>query len=293
MKRDIITIDEEKCTGCGLCIPGCPEGALQIINSKARLVSDLFCDGLGACIGTCPEGAIEIEQREAEPYDEHQVMTRRIIPKGKETITAHLKHLRDHGAHKYFGEAAASLRASGFPDTEQILSQIQNPPAEPTLCGCLGAFPRDFTPKAAQESVSPGGGEPSALSHWPVQMHLLNPEAPHYRGSDFVLAADCCAFAFRDFHAEVLAGRTLGIACPKLDQGLEIYRDKLAALIDNGGIETLTVVVMEVPCCRGLVKLAADAARNSQRNIPVRMIQIGIRGEIQLNQWISPDTRNH
>ncbi len=282
MKRDIITIDEQKCNGCGACIPGCPEGALQIIDGKARLVSDLFCDGLGACIGTCPEGAITIEQREAEPYDEYQVMIKRIIPKGKETILAHLKHLKEHGAETYLKEAVECLRDSDYPEAGEIIRSIEQPTA-PIQGGCPGTLSRAFSPPRTAHAAPVS----SALSHWPVQMHLMNPQAPHYRGSDFVLAADCTAFAMGPFHSHILSGKTLGIACPKLDQGPDIYKDKLISLIDKAEIDTLTVVVMEVPCCRGLVKLALDAAREAKRTIPVKMIQISIQGEKQFEHWVS------
>ncbi len=222
MKRSIITIDEAKCTGCGLCIPGCPERAIQIIDGKARLVSDLMCDGLGACLGTCPEGAITIEEREAEAYD------------------------RERGI----------------------------------------AVPEVSAPTPTQHVPAAPAGR-SELTHWPVQMHLIAPGAPHFRGSDLVLAADCVAYALGDFHGGYLKGKTLAIACPKLDEGQEIYLDKLKALIDDAKINTLTVMIMQVPCCRGLLALARGAAAQASRKVPVKCIVVSPRGEILTEEWVS------
>jgi NAD-dependent dihydropyrimidine dehydrogenase PreA subunit len=256
MKRSIITIDEAKCTGCGECIPGCPEGALQIIDGKARLVSDLMCDGLGACLGTCPEGAITVEEREAEPYDERAVMAG-IVKQGPNTIRAHLAHLKDHGQTQYLNEALALLRERGID-----------------------------VPAMEQRAPSAPAGR-SELTHWPVQLHLIAPGAPHFHGSDLVLAADCVAYALGDFHAGYLKGKTLAIACPKLDQGQEIYLDKLKALIDDAKINTLTVMIMQVPCCRGLLELARGAAAQASRKVPVKCIVVSPRGEILSEEWVS------
>lgn len=291
MKRSIITVDETKCTGCGQCITGCPEGALQIIDGKARLVSDLMCDGLGACLGTCPEGAITIEEREAEPYDERAVMAG-IVRQGPNTIRAHLAHLRDHGQTEYLNEALAYLRERG-------IAVPGAPPAGPAPRGgaaapgggCPGsrsmAFERSGAGHAGVEPAAGGGPQPSELTHWPVQMHLINPAAPHFRGSDLVLAADCVAYALGDFHSGYLKGKTLAIACPKLDEGQEIYLDKLKALIDDAKINTLTVMVMQVPCCRGLLALAREAAAQASRKVPVKCIVVSPRGEILSEEWVS------
>ncbi len=290
MEREIILIDEQLCNGCGACIPGCPEGALQIIDGKARLVSDLFCDGLGACIGSCPEGAITVEKREAEPYEEHRVMVERIIPKGRSTILAHLKHLLDHGASTYYDQALESLRVSGIDDIEDIISEAEGKEEESASPGCAGdgcpgslAKIFDVGEKRADET----GDLSSSLTHWPVQMHLMNPESPQFRGKNFLLAADCTAFSLGSFHSRLLSGKTLGIACPKLDQGLDVYRDKIRLLIEKGGIQTLTVAVMEVPCCSSLVRIVLDAVRQAKRRVPVKVVQISIKGEIQKDEWIA------
>lgn len=195
MKRKIIKIDEEKCNGCGLCIPNCQEGALKIIDGKARLISDLICDGLGACLGYCPEEAIEIIEREAEPF---------------------------------------------------------------------------VTPMNI----------PSELRQWPVQLHLLNPNTSYFKNVDVILAADCTAFAMGNFHSHYLKGKSLAIACPKLDSNKESYIQKLTAMITDTRINSLNVVIMEVPCCGGLLRMAQTARANSGRNIPIRSSIISIQGEV-------------
>jgi len=277
MKREIITIDEEKCTGCELCIPNCPEGAIQIIDGKARLISDLFCDGLGACIGHCPEGAITIEKREAEPYDEKKVMEN-IIKQGENVIRAHLKHLKDHGEQQYLDEAIEVLKEKN----------VEVPPVESEQqihSGCPGAKAMTFS--TAGESVETAGEKRrSELTHWPVQLHLIPPMAPHFQGRDILLSADCVAYSVGDFHRDFLKGNAVTIACPKLDDGQDVYLDKLVALIDTSKINTLTVMTMEVPCCGGLVNLARQAAADASRKIPIKSIVISIQGEILSEEWV-------
>jgi ferredoxin len=282
MVRKIITIDEEKCTGCGMCIPNCPEGALQIIDGKARLVSDLSCDGLGACLGHCPEGAITVEKREAAPYDERAVI-KNIIRQGDNVIAAHLKHLRYHNEQEFLAQALEVLKEEGIDATAFGKTE----PAAPAGRGCPGSrsFAFGNTEAKSGEPVVTGS-QPSALRHWPIQMHLISPMASHYRGSDMVLAADCVAFSLGNFHADFLTGETLAIACPKLDQGKEIYIEKLRALIDEAKINTLTVIVMEVPCCGGLLHLAKTAAVQAQRKVPIRMIKVSIDGRILKEEWV-------
>ena len=224
MKRQIIEIDEEKCDGCGLCIPECPEGAIQIIDGKARLISDLFCDGLGACLGHCPPGAITVVEREAEPYDEIKVMEN-IITHGENTIKAHLKHLRDHGE-VYFLKTAVSFLEE---------NEIAVPEFEPEASGCAsGGCPGSQNMAFVDQIQTPENtvDVPSALQHWPIQMHLVSPMAPHFVGADLVLAADCVAFSLGNFHQKYLPGKALAIACPKLDQQQQIYLEKLKVLID-------------------------------------------------------------
>jgi len=233
MQRDIIKIDDEKCNGCGLCVPNCHEGALQVIDGKVRLVSELMCDGLGACIGHCPEGAITIEKREAEPYDE-------IIENA------------GHHAH-----AAGS---------------------------CPGSRERIMAPVPSFASVA--GEMPSQLTHWPVQMHLVNPNSPAYRGADLLLAADCVAFSLGSFHKDFLKGKSLAIACPKLDHGTETYIDKLTAMIDTAKVNTVTVMMMEVPCCGGMMQMVRTALAGASRKVPVKAVIVSIDGKILSDEWI-------
>ncbi|KKK76695.1 hypothetical protein LCGC14_2861040, partial [marine sediment metagenome] len=223
----IIHIDEEKCNGCGLCIPNCPEGALQIIDEKVRLVSDLFCDGLGACIGHCPEGAISIEKREAEIYNERKVMDN-VVKQGKATIVAHLEHLQSHGESDFLQEALDYLEEQKI----EVDFQLETPAARNH--SCPGSQMMDLTGQPAGKERSAAeagtaapqsGSPPSELRQWPVQLHLLPVAAPYLKGADLLLAADCVAYAVGDFHRDYLYGKRLAIACPKLDSNQEIYRD--------------------------------------------------------------------
>lgn len=279
MKRKIIKIDEEKCTGCGLCIPNCPEGAIQIIDGKARLVSDLFCDGLGECIGHCPEGAISVELRNAEPYDENRVM-KNIASQGTNTIRAHLKHLKDHGQDLYYNQAIDYLKKHNIniPE-EKKMDRCAN-----LHTSCPGS--KTVTFKEEESGGELSGKRASHLHHWPVQMHLISTDSDHFKESDLLLAADCTAFTTGDFHKDYLKGKTLAIACPKLDEGQKIYVEKLKSLIDEAKINTLTVMIMEVPCCTVLVNLAQKALQKASRKIPIKLIVMSIRGEVLREEWL-------
>jgi ferredoxin len=289
MKRKIIQIDEEKCTGCAKCVPNCPEGAIQIIDGKARLVSDLFCDGLGACLGHCPEGAITIEEREAEKYDERKVMEN-IVRHGPNTIRAHLAHLRDHNQMAELSQALAVLKEKGIPNPMHAAPAAGAGHAHAAHGGCPGSRSMEF---AARRAPAAGGRDdaagtrPSQLGHWPVQLHLMSPTAPQYQGADVLLSADCVAYALGDFHKDYLRGKALAIACPKLDEGQEVYVEKIRSLIDDARINTLTVMIMEVPCCMGLLNLAQEAARGAARKVPVKCITVGIQGDIQGEEWVA------
>jgi ferredoxin len=281
MKRTIIAIDEKKCTGCGLCIPNCPEGALQIIDNKARLVGDLFCDGLGACLGHCPQGAITTEEREAVEYSEREVM-KNIVTQGANVIAAHLKHLRDHNQHDYVAEAEAFLRENALPvPGNETVPASQSP----SQGGCPGSRARSFNAQRNDTDV-PTSPVSSQLRQWPVQLHLISPLADYYKGSDVVLAADCVAYALGDFHTTWLTGKSLAIACPKLDDGQESYIEKIVALIDTAGINTLTVMIMEVPCCGGLMRMVLQAVARATRKVPVKKVVVGIEGNIIQEQWV-------
>ncbi|TRZ64314.1 4Fe-4S ferredoxin [bacterium] len=288
MKRTIIKIDEEKCNGCGLCVEGCHEGALQIIDKKARMISDLFCDGLGACIGECPEGAITLEEREAEPYDEIAVM-KKIALKGSNTVLAHLKHLKDHNEHKYLSIAIDYINDNKINIDLSLLNKKQklfNIMENQTYSSCPGSKSMDFRNLSDSDSFHPSDDMPSALNQWPVQLHLVNPQAPYFENADVLLAADCVAFSLGNFHTKYLKGKSLAIACPKLDSNMEIYVEKLQTMIDHAEINTLTVMIMEVPCCGGLLQMAKMAIKNAIRKIPIKLIVVGIRGEIKNEQWV-------
>ena len=274
--RTIITIDEEKCNGCGLCIPNCPEGALQVIDGKARLVSDLFCDGLGACVGYCPEGAITLVELEAEPYDERKVMSN-IVRQGANTIRAHLAHLEGHGEKELLKEARHYMKEHTIPVPEEAVHEA---PA-----GCPGRQSVSFSGTSARtETEAPAASE---LGNWPIQLHLLSPMAPQFKGKDVLLSADCVAYAMGGFHASLLKGKSLAIACPKLDEGKEIYREKLTALIDHAQINTLTVVMMEVPCCRGLLAIAQQAVEKASRKVPLKAAIVSISdGTVLSEKWV-------
>jgi NAD-dependent dihydropyrimidine dehydrogenase PreA subunit len=306
MKREIIQIDEEKCNGCGVCIPNCHEGALQIIDGKAMLVSELMCDGLGACIGHCPEGALTIEEKEAEAYDEVKVMAQ-MISKGKNIVTAHLKHLKEHGELEYLKQGVGYLTANkdkaNF-EFMDVINEVHNTPTggksgnnpkplKPIVTpvmnhhgggGCPGSQAREFTrtnPVAANTNDMP-----SALTQWPVQMHLINPAASYFQNADLLIAADCVAFSLGNFHSKFLQGKKLAIACPKLDSNKEIYLEKMVRLIDDSKVNTVTVMIMEVPCCGGLLQLVMNAISRANRKVPVKAITVGIQGEILSDEWM-------
>jgi NAD-dependent dihydropyrimidine dehydrogenase PreA subunit len=281
MKRKIIQIDEEKCNGCGICIPNCHEGAMQLIDGKARLISDLFCDGLGACIGHCPEGAIEIIEREAEPYDERKVMEV-MVPKGRNTILAHLEHLRDHNETEFLQQAIDYLKENNImmnPEKSENHSHGE--------CGCPGSAAKDFRTEQVVETHRDASLQPveSELRQWPVQLHLLNPQASYFRNADVLLAADCAAFAMGNFHARFLKGKSVAIACPKLDSNKESYIQKLSSMIADTKINSLTVVMMEVPCCGGLLHMAQTARTNAGRNIPIKQAIVSLQGEVIAEEW--------
>ena len=242
--REVIEIDEALCDGCGDCVTACAEGAIAIIDGKARLVSDSYCDGLGACLGHCPQNAIAIIYRDAEAFD-------------AEAVELHL-------------EGIAKPPAS-------MMSVIQ-PPASPGG-GCPGSRAQMLVPASDTGALSDEAA-PSRLRHWPVQLHLVPPTAPFFEDADVVLAADCVAYAVGGFHRRFLSGKSLAIACPKLDSNQEIYLQKLVAMIDQAGIRSLQVMVMEVPCCGGLVRLAEMAIGRANRKVPVECLVIGTQGNI-------------
>jgi NAD-dependent dihydropyrimidine dehydrogenase PreA subunit len=250
VNRKIIKIDEDLCTGCGNCVVDCAEGALKVIEGKARVINEVFCDGLGACISGCPEGALEIIEREALEFDE-------------EAVEKHLESMKHN-------EQTEQI--------EQIVSEHGH------QCGCPSAKTMVFNEPEVQTELS--GKISSALRQWPVQMHLINPRAPYYQGADVLLSADCVGFSYGDFHRDFLKQKSIAIACPKLDQGKEVYIEKIKALIDDAKINTLTVAIMEVPCCGGLLALAQEGAKRASRKVPIKYVVVGIQGNILKEEWI-------
>lgn len=272
MKRKIIKIDEEKCNGCGLCIPNCPEGAMQMIDGKARLISDLFCDGLGACIGHCPQGAIEIEEREAEKYNETKVMEN-IVKQGDNVIIAHLKHLKDHGEKKLLKEAEDFLKK------KKIKVSLDEPKkTKEVQCGCPGAKMMDFRDKKEEKCCDDGGvSRQSELRQWPVQIMLVPPSAPYLDNSDLMISADCVPFSYADFHKDFLKNKALLVGCPKLDD-IEYYEQKIGQIIESNNLKSITYARMEVPCCGGLTGAIKNAIQKSGKKVPFKEVIIGIDG---------------
>ncbi len=259
LKRQIIRIDEEKCDGCGLCIPSCPEGALAIVDGKAKVVRDDFCDGLGACLGDCPLDALHVVEEVVDAYDEQGVMEhlRKTAP---DKVEQHQQHLQAHG----------------------MAAAVAKP--EPVAGGCPSAVTMAWN-EEKQETAAPVKSE-SALRQWPVQLHLVSPQAPYFQNADLVLVADCVPFAYPDFHQDWLHDRAVVVCCPKLDD-LTGYLEKITAIIAIGKPRRVTVLHMEVPCCGGIVQLArqsmvkAAEARAETMKIPFQSIRIGIKGEVQ------------
>lgn len=272
MLRKIIEIDEELCNGCGLCIPECPEGALQVIDGKARLVSDLFCDGLGACVGYCPEGAMSVVERESEPYDERKVMAN-IVRQGENTTAAHLQHLKEHGEMGLYREAVAYLEEQGL--------EVPAHEPEPMPCGCPGSAVSQFNLEDEAEPELPSDySAVSRLTHWPVQIKLLPVNAPYFQGADILLAADCAPFAFAGFHEEFLKDTVVLVGCPKLDDA-SFYQEKITTIFEANDIKSVTCIHMEVPCCFGLPTLTQNAIAASGKDIPFHNITISVDGRIR------------
>lgn len=270
MKRNIIQIDEKLCNGCGNCVTGCSEGALKIIDGKAKVVSETFCDGFGDCIGHCPTGALKIVEREAEEFD----------------IAAVEKHLKNN-----FGDEAVEKMREAQKVHESKSPSPQGGPAGRGRervhhgGGCPGSrmmtFGREAKPAAA-EAHSDGGAETvSELTNWPVQLKLISPGNPVFSGADILVAADCVAFSYGGFHRKLLKGKTLVIACPKLDEDLDEYVEKLSTIFKNHDVKSVTCAIMEVPCCGGLLRIVQEAVRLSGKPVLLKVMVVGVRGDIQ------------
>ena len=239
--RKIIEIDEELCDGCGQCVPGCAEGSLQIVDGKAKMVSDNLCDGLGACIGECPNGALRIVEREAEEFDEEAVE----------------KYLAEKEAAK---QKQQPVLACGCPSTNiQTFAPVSS----------------------CREANIPVGFEDSesALSHWPIQIRLIPATAPFLKGADLLVLADCCGVAIPTLHKDLLKGRVVMIGCPKFDD-IQEYVEKFADIFKTADIKSILSVVMEVPCCSGLPMIVKKGMEAAGKNIPIKELVISTRGKI-------------
>jgi NAD-dependent dihydropyrimidine dehydrogenase PreA subunit len=243
--RKIIRIDEELCNGCGNCVPACAEGALEIIDGKARVIADLYCDGLGACLGECPTGALAIEEREADEFDE-QAVEQRLSAKEKRPETAR--------------RAVLPMAAGGCPSARMV--QSFGGPAD-----------------AADGPAPAGEAVESALSHWPVQIMLVPPTAPFLKDADLLVLADCAAVAFPSLHRDLLKGKRVMMGCPKFDN-IQAYIDKFAQIFEHSGIRSITTVVMEVPCCASLPVMVRKGMEAAGIKIPMEELVVSVRGKI-------------
>ncbi|MCK5516386.1 MAG: 4Fe-4S ferredoxin [Desulfobulbaceae bacterium] len=255
--RKIIKIDEELCDGCGQCVPDCAEGSLKIINGKAKLVADNLCDGLGACLGSCPTGALQIIERNADEFDEDAV----------EVFLAEEKK-------------KAEVKAAKTMD-----------------CGCASTHIQSFKPMVAAPQPTPcqsanipvnipsAGSADSALTHWPVQIRLIPPHAPFLQNSDILIAADCTAVTVRNFQEKYLEGKIVMMGCPKFDDA-ESYIQRFAEIIQTCNLKSLTILIMEVPCCSSMNVIVKKAIEKAGKTVPVEQITISTRGEeLERKSW--------
>lgn len=251
VKRQIIQIDEEKCDGCGLCVPSCVEGALQVVDGKARLMRESFCDGLGVCLGDCPQGALRVAELETDAYDERAVVAY-LQQTAPDMVDRHLAHLQAHGMSTASGRSVAAAPA------------------------CPSIRLQGWEEKAPV-SQAPQARIPSELRQWPVQLHLVPANAPFFQDADLTLVADCVPFAYPNFHADFLRGSAIAVGCPKLDDG-RAYIAKVAQILEQSRIKSLKVVRMEVPCCGGLAYIAQQALAVSGKDIPLESVVVDIQG---------------
>jgi NAD-dependent dihydropyrimidine dehydrogenase PreA subunit len=250
--RKIIKIDEELCDGCGQCVPDCAEGSLKIIDGKARLVADKLCDGLGACLGACPQGALQIIEREADEFDEEAV-------------------------EEYLANEKKKAQAAQAPKKMD--------------CGCASTHIQSFKPVSPCQSanqpkaIPAAGGAGTGLSHWPVQIRLVPPTAPFLQNADLLIAADCTAVAARNFQENYLDGKAVMMGCPKFDDA-EMYVDRFADILKNCNLHSITVVIMEVPCCSAMNVILRRAIEKSGVSIPVTQVTLSVRGEeVERKRW--------
>jgi NAD-dependent dihydropyrimidine dehydrogenase PreA subunit len=279
MIRKIVEIDEAKCDGCGQCIPSCAEGAIALVDGKARLSADALCDGLGACLGECPQGAITVVERDAPAFDER-------------AVEAHLSKTRPGAAPHAPARPELSTAAGGAPSSggppdrpaRPKLSVLGGGGAASPSGGCPGSRPqviprRGLSVVGGAGPALPTGGE-SRLGQWPVQLHLVPLIAPYFQGADLLVVADCVPFAYPRFHEDFLAGKALVVGCPKLDDNA-FYAEKLGAILSRSDIRSVTVLRMEVPCCGGIAAAARQGLAASGKDLPFEDVVIGVNGTVR------------
>ncbi len=254
--RKIVSIDESKCDGCGLCIPNCAEGALAIIDGRAKLMKDLYCDGLGACLGHCPQDAITIIEREADEFDEEAV-EEMLKAQGKALKPLHQPQHQEMKAH-----AHEHHQGSGCPGSRMRMLQR-----------------KEVEDKDSEVKLT------SKLRQWPVQLMLVSPAAPYFKGADLLITADCVPFAYANYHNDFLKGKAVVVGCPKLDDAA-YYAEKLGDIIKINDLESITVLRMEVPCCGGIAQAVKMGRDKSGVNIPIKIVTISIEGEILKRDYI-------
>ncbi|MGC8781977.1 MAG: ATP-binding protein [Anaerolineae bacterium] len=263
VKRQIITIDEEKCDGCGACVPSCAEGALQVVDGKARLVKESYCDGLGACLGECPQAALRVVEMEVEAYDELAVLgyLQQVAP---HMVEKHVAHLREHGLASAYNPAPAGVAAC--PSVQvRAWDEARRRDGSPAAIPLFAARAAAAAPRLTSE-----------LRQWPVQLHLVPIRAPFFADADLALIADCVPFAEPNTHADFIRGHAIAVGCPKLDDG-RAYIAKLSQILQHNDIRSLTVVRMEVPCCGGLEYIAQQALALSGKQIPFKSLIVTIQ----------------
>ncbi len=243
--RKIIEIDDELCDGCGQCVPDCAEGALEIVNGKARMLAEKYCDGLGACLGSCPTGALNIIQREADDFDEAAV--EELLKKRNKTEI----------------QPGSDMVKGGCPS-----AHLQNF-NQASQCQAANIPFKNLKPES----------DASALNHWPIQIRLVPPSAPFLKGADLLVAADCSAFAYPLFHSEYLKGKALMVGCPKFDD-VDGYINKFTEVFKTASLQSVTIIIMEVPCCSAMINIIKEALKRSEVQIPVEQVTISARGEV-------------
>lgn len=258
--RKIIEINEELCDGCGQCVPDCAEGALEIVAGKARLVAEKYCDGLGACLGACPTGALKVTERQADDFDEAAVEALLATQKAQKAQPAPAETMACGCASSHiqsFGPALTPCQAAN----------------QPRVMGQEGPAPAGSSPYAAD----PAPADQSALTHWPIQIRLVPPVAPFLKGADLLVAADCVPASYPGFNRELLPGKVLLLGCPKFDDA-ESYVAKFAEIFQVAGIKSITIAIMEVPCCGSMRGIIHAAQQRAGTNIPVQEVVVGVRG---------------